>query len=219
VLGLDRWAPGHSNGSHHGETRITRQAYAEGAAYVPLLKYSFDAYATLEREAKRRLFVRTGCLNVGAPMADAAGAAAAAHGLPHERLTSAELMRRFPGARARCVVCCVLCVVLLCVVSFLRQHPPPVQQYVYIITNTQNTPHQTTNNPTKGVSVPDGTPALYEAAGGALLPEAMVAAHVEVARYHGATIDTDARVRVVCVRGWVGCGCVCDGDMGSVCVR
>lgn len=29
-LGLERWAPGHANASHHGETRITRQAYAEG---------------------------------------------------------------------------------------------------------------------------------------------------------------------------------------------
>lgn len=32
VLGLDRWEPGHGHGSHHGRTRITRQAYAEGAA-------------------------------------------------------------------------------------------------------------------------------------------------------------------------------------------
>ena len=29
-------------GSHHGHTRITRQAYLEGAANVPLQKRSFD---------------------------------------------------------------------------------------------------------------------------------------------------------------------------------
>ena len=36
VLGIDQFAPPHDFGSSHGETRITRQAIAEGQALVPL---------------------------------------------------------------------------------------------------------------------------------------------------------------------------------------
>ncbi len=37
VIGLDRFAPPHTMGSSHGETRITRQAIGEGRDYVPLV--------------------------------------------------------------------------------------------------------------------------------------------------------------------------------------
>ena len=37
VLGLDRYPPVHDQGASHGETRIVRKAYFEGAGYVPLL--------------------------------------------------------------------------------------------------------------------------------------------------------------------------------------
>ena len=36
VLGLDRFAPPHRQGSHSGETRVFRTAYAENPNYVPL---------------------------------------------------------------------------------------------------------------------------------------------------------------------------------------
>ncbi|GBF88702.1 N-methyltryptophan oxidase [Raphidocelis subcapitata] len=99
VLGIERWEPGHPNGSHHGLTRITRQCYAEGAAYVPLLKYSFAAYKALERESKRRLFTRTGVLNVGEPLVAGALASAREHGLPHQMLDANQAEARFPGLR------------------------------------------------------------------------------------------------------------------------
>src|SRR5262249_40031420 len=38
VLGLDRFAPPHQNGSHHGVTRLYRKAYFEHPDYVPLLQ-------------------------------------------------------------------------------------------------------------------------------------------------------------------------------------
>jgi sarcosine oxidase len=40
VLGVDRCTPPHGFGSSHGETRITREATGEGAAYVPLVRRS-----------------------------------------------------------------------------------------------------------------------------------------------------------------------------------
>ena len=37
TLGLDPRPGAHAEGASHGETRIVRQVYFEGAAYVPLL--------------------------------------------------------------------------------------------------------------------------------------------------------------------------------------
>lgn len=37
VLLLDSFNPPHNKGSHHGETRIIRYAYAEGEEYVPFI--------------------------------------------------------------------------------------------------------------------------------------------------------------------------------------
>lgn len=53
VLGIERWAPGHDNASHHGLTRITRTAYHESPHYVPLLQKSFQLYRELERESEQ----------------------------------------------------------------------------------------------------------------------------------------------------------------------
>ena len=53
VLGLDRFAPPHPYGSTHGDTRITRQAIGEGAAYAPLVLRSYELWRALERETGR----------------------------------------------------------------------------------------------------------------------------------------------------------------------
>ena len=40
VLGLDRHAPPHDQGSSHGDTRVTRLAIGEGEHLTPLVKRS-----------------------------------------------------------------------------------------------------------------------------------------------------------------------------------
>lgn len=55
VLGIERWAPGHANGSSHGFSRITRLAYFEGSAYVPLLKRSLGLFKDLQSNANTEL--------------------------------------------------------------------------------------------------------------------------------------------------------------------
>ncbi|MBZ6078529.1 N-methyl-L-tryptophan oxidase [Microvirga puerhi] len=65
VLGIDQFTPPHDRGSTHGETRITRQAIGEGAAYVPLALRSNEIWRELEGETGERLLKQVGCLIIG----------------------------------------------------------------------------------------------------------------------------------------------------------
>ena len=44
VLGLERYSVPHRMGSHHGETRMIRQAYFEHPDYVRLLHHAYAAW-------------------------------------------------------------------------------------------------------------------------------------------------------------------------------
>jgi sarcosine oxidase len=100
VLGLDRFPPGHDQGSSHGETRIIRQAYFEHVDYVPLLLRAYQLWEELEQATAQKLFHQVGLLQVGpAEGAVIAGVMASAeqHRLPVERLSAQEIHSRFPG--------------------------------------------------------------------------------------------------------------------------
>lgn len=111
AIGIDRFHPPHDRGSTHGETRITRVAIAEGAAYVPLARRSHAIWRELEAESGETLFAQIGLLVIaegeGAPGHGQASflgstiAAAAAHGVPHEIMDSAEIRRRYPQFQVR----------------------------------------------------------------------------------------------------------------------
>ncbi|MCW2616410.1 MAG: soxA [Frankiales bacterium] len=94
VLGLDQYPPAHDQGASHGETRIVRKTYFEGASYVPLLVRSYALWQELG------LLTRTGGLFLGAEDSRVlAGslATAVAHDLAHEVLDAADVTRRFPA--------------------------------------------------------------------------------------------------------------------------
>ncbi|MBC7372620.1 MAG: N-methyl-L-tryptophan oxidase [Frankiales bacterium] len=94
VLGLDRHGPVHDQGASHGETRIVRKAYFEGAGYVPLLLRSYELWQELG------LLTATGGLFLGEPgsrVLEGSRATAVAHDLAHEVLTAAEVTARFPA--------------------------------------------------------------------------------------------------------------------------
>ena len=55
VLGLETFGAAHDKGSAHGGTRIVRQAYFEGPAYVPLLRGAFDGWRELQEQSGRDL--------------------------------------------------------------------------------------------------------------------------------------------------------------------
>ena len=67
VLGLDRYPPAHDLGASHGESRIMRQAYFEGTAYVPLLRRTDELWERLGADAGEPLLRRTGGLFLGRP--------------------------------------------------------------------------------------------------------------------------------------------------------
>lgn len=99
VLGLERFGPAHALGSSHGGSRIIRQSYFEGAAYVPLLRRAYELWGQLEADSGADLMTLCGGLYLGLPSSrTVAGSLTAAeeHDLLHEVLTSAEVRRRFP---------------------------------------------------------------------------------------------------------------------------
>jgi sarcosine oxidase len=99
VAGIEQFEPGHGRGASHGESRIYRTAYMEGAAYVPLMRAARRLWADLEAETGAALLVPTGCLTLGPPDLPAitgAVASARAHGLSYELLDLAALAARYP---------------------------------------------------------------------------------------------------------------------------
>ncbi|MBA2512027.1 MAG: N-methyl-L-tryptophan oxidase [Rubrobacteraceae bacterium] len=99
VLGLERHAPAHDKGSSHGESRIIRQAYFEGAEYVPLVSRAYELWEELEGETGEDLVTPCGGLMIGpesGELVPGSVASAEEHGLPYEMLDAADLRRRFP---------------------------------------------------------------------------------------------------------------------------
>ena len=107
VLGLDRWNPPHSNGSTHGDTRITRCAIGEGEMYVPLVLRSHEIWRELEAETGDSLLTQCGALIMAGTGQGAVVhgkpdfvrttiAAAQRFGIAHEVLAPDEVMHRFP---------------------------------------------------------------------------------------------------------------------------
>src|SRR5690242_2071586 len=99
VLGLEQFSIVHGLGSSHGHTRMIRLAYYEHPDYVPLLRRAYQLWDQLEADTGERVLYRTGGIYMGPPAGEVvpgASSAARLHGLGHERLTHADLRRRFP---------------------------------------------------------------------------------------------------------------------------
>jgi sarcosine oxidase len=102
VLGFDRFHPPHDRGSTHGRTRVIRQAYAEGAAYVPLVQRAFQLWRELEAESGERLLHMTGGISVALTSGgrlDATRASLRANRLPFESMSAADIRSRWPVFR------------------------------------------------------------------------------------------------------------------------
>jgi sarcosine oxidase len=107
VLGLDQYAPPHTLGSTHGDTRITRQAIGEGAEYVPLTLRSYELWREIEQMTGQDLLTITGGLIMASqsspdPMHGAESflkttiATAEQFGITHRVLETDQIRQRFP---------------------------------------------------------------------------------------------------------------------------
>ncbi len=97
TLVLERFAPGHANGSSGGPTRIFRYAYHR-EDYVRLAMIAREAWHELEAAAGEQLLRATGGIDVGPEALDRADLLEKA-GLPLERLLGADARERWPALR------------------------------------------------------------------------------------------------------------------------
>jgi monomeric sarcosine oxidase len=99
VTVLEQFDHVHAKGSHSGNTRIYRHAYAEGALYVPWALEASRLWREVQARTGTTLMVETGCLDISEPglgRANGARASAAAFNLPVEQMTGRELNERWP---------------------------------------------------------------------------------------------------------------------------
>lgn len=102
VLGLDRFAPGHTMGSSHGDSRIIREMYFEHPLYVPLVQRAYELWRALEHDAGMPLMTLNGGLMIGPEdgmLVRGTLRSATEHGLPCELLRPREVAARFPAFR------------------------------------------------------------------------------------------------------------------------
>ena len=103
VIGVEQFDPGHDHGSSHGESRILRLSYFEHPSYVPLLVEARRRWTALDQDTPgEKVFVETGCLEVGPPGAGLVRRsldASRRHHLDVSELTGGEIERQFPAFR------------------------------------------------------------------------------------------------------------------------
>lgn len=65
VVGIEQAQLAHAEGSSHGQTRLLRVAYAEGAKYVPLVRRAIVLWRELEQASGTTIFHNTGVFYAG----------------------------------------------------------------------------------------------------------------------------------------------------------
>ncbi len=99
VLGLEQFDIPHELGSHAGQSRIIRKAYAEHPDYVPLLQRAYDNWKTLESETGAELYFKTGLVYFGVktdPFIKGVQVSSAKYQIPVNRLTEDECLKKYP---------------------------------------------------------------------------------------------------------------------------
>lgn len=106
VLGIEQFDIGHTFGSSHGDSRITRVAIGEGEEYVPLAGRSHEIWDEIRRDTGMKVLYRVGGLIMAVPdhgamhdSDDFMGTtvrAAEKFGVAHAVLSTDEIRRRFP---------------------------------------------------------------------------------------------------------------------------
>ncbi len=102
AAGFDRFAPPHTMGSSHGETRMIREAYYEHPAYVPLVRRAYDLWHELGSPPNHPVIVETGGVFAGpadGELIPGIHRAAREHGIEIEPLSRHDATLRYPWLR------------------------------------------------------------------------------------------------------------------------
>ncbi len=102
VLGLEQFSIPHQGGSHHGGSRMIRQAYFEHPNYVSLLKQVYPLWHDIEQQTREHLFHQIGALYLGradCELIEGSTRAAVQYDIPHEVIPGREVAARFPAFR------------------------------------------------------------------------------------------------------------------------
>jgi len=102
VLLIDSHDPPHTEGSHHGESRIIRHAYGEGESYVEMALRAQVLWNELQELTNEEIFIKTGVINVGLPdsmFIQNVMKSAETYSLKIEMLTASEINKRWEGFR------------------------------------------------------------------------------------------------------------------------
>ncbi len=95
---IERLAPGHDQGSSHGDGRLIRHSYAE-PGYAELIRRAYAAWRALEQGSGAKLLETTGGLDLGPADGEVLaqiGSALEEQGLAFERLDPDAVHQRFP---------------------------------------------------------------------------------------------------------------------------
>src|SRR5690348_5255442 len=99
TLLLDAYGAGNSRASSSGETRIIRMGYGADEIYTRYSMRALQLWQKFCEETSTRLFLRTGVLWLardGDPIATQTLATLARVGVPHKKLSRAEIEKRYP---------------------------------------------------------------------------------------------------------------------------
>ncbi|XP_061194488.1 peroxisomal sarcosine oxidase-like [Saccostrea echinata] len=99
VLLLEQFPLPHTRGSSHGQSRITRVAYASDDHYAIMMKESHMLWRKLERESNTSIFENCGYLSAGTPddpfIKDTI-TSLRTHGVKHDVISHSELQIKYP---------------------------------------------------------------------------------------------------------------------------
>lgn len=99
VLGLEQFDIPHELGSHGGQSRIIRKAYAEHPDYVPLLERAYQNWKSLEAITGEQVYFKTGLLYCGEtndPFIKGVKISSEKYTIPVEELSQEEANKRYP---------------------------------------------------------------------------------------------------------------------------
>jgi sarcosine oxidase len=99
VLGLEQFDIPHEFGSHTGQSRIIRMAYAEHPDYVPLLVRAYENWKALEDQTGSQVYFKTGLVYFGKPtdaMMKGVHESATKYRITLNTLSEEETTRKYP---------------------------------------------------------------------------------------------------------------------------